>query len=318
MMKTLLASLCALPLVACVQQGSGKDIDAALPTSDQVSINLPANARAATSRVTAEQPHVLGQTADWYVATRNVTTTFNGGSGLVLTLIHTIVQYPVTTTSGKVSTWGPWSDALSPGEYKLDVTAVGDGTYTYQLSGRPKAQTGADFQVIVDGNADPRAGDLQGNGSFSLDFDVAKAVDPTSATTGHVDVNYDLAKKHIDLTLASTDASGAPLTGDYAYDEAADGGGQMVFDVTGNAGGGPANEMISLRSRWQNTGAGRADARIAGGDLGTLTATASECWDTSFAETFYIDAVSNGTTLAASAGAATSCVFSDADLPDAK
>jgi hypothetical protein len=321
MMKTLLASLCALPLVACVQQdASPKDIDKALPTSDQVSIKLKdsdtAAVRSATVR-SAPGEHVIGQLADWYVATRDVTRTFNGGSAWVLTLIHTIVQFPVTTVSGSTYTWGPWSGALDPAEYKLDVEAVGDGTYKYQLSGRSKTQANAQFEVVINGDADPRAGDLQGNGNFSIDFDAGRRVNPVDAgdAKGMVDVNYDLSKHHIDLTLSSTDASGAPLTGDYAYDDTTDGGGQMVFDLTGNAGGGPANETITLRSRWQASGAGRADARIAGGDLGALTATASECWDTSFLQTYYIDSVSNGTTLSASAGAETTCSFATADLP---
>ena len=33
-------------------------------------------------------------------------------------LIHAIVQYPVTSTNGNVYTWGPWSEALDPAEYR--------------------------------------------------------------------------------------------------------------------------------------------------------------------------------------------------------
>ncbi|HEY0194249.1 MAG TPA: hypothetical protein VGC42_24205 [Kofleriaceae bacterium] len=323
MMKTILASLCALPLVACVQQdASPKDIDKALPTADQVSIKLKdsdmAAVRSAGQRVTAGTEN-LGGLANWYVATRDVTRLFNGGSAWVLTLIHSIVQFPVTSTDGDTYTWGPWSDgALATTEYKLDVTAVGDGTYTYKLSGRLKAGT-AGFEVVVDGTADPRNGDLQGNGNFTLDLDAAKRVNPVDSANdkGKIDAHYDLSKKHLDLTIDSTDAAGAPVNADYAYDEAADGGGQMLFTIAGNAGGGPANEQIALRSRWQSTGAGRADARVAGGDLGSLTATASECWDTSFQQIYYIDSISSGGTLSASEGVEASCAFPAADLPAA-
>ncbi|HET9623963.1 MAG TPA: hypothetical protein VFP84_21475 [Kofleriaceae bacterium] len=329
-MKAVFASFLALPvalsLVACVQQDdSPKDLAKALPTPDQVAIKLPDTQRltdSRTSAVTATSPHVLGQIAPWYVATRDVSRTFNGGSAFVLGLVHAIVQFPVTSVDGNVFTWGPWSDgALAPAEYKLDVEAVGDGTYKYQLSGRSKVGTaaGGDFQVVIDGSADPRNGDAKGTGSFSIDFDASKRINPTdnSDAKGSVRANYDLAHKHLDLTLASTDAAGAPVTGDYAYDEAADGGGQMVFALSGNAGGGPANETISLRSRWESDGAGRADARIAGGDLGGLSATASECWDDHFLQVFYIDAISNGGTLSASEGQEAACAIADADLPDA-
>jgi hypothetical protein len=68
---------------------------------------------------------------------------------------------------------------------------------------------------------------------------------------------------------------------------------------------------VTLRSRWQATGAGRADARLAGGDLGQIEAIASECWDAMFQRVFYTDSVG----FAASEGAQTACVFATADLP---
>lgn len=321
MMKTLLASLCALPLIACVQQDDPpKNIAAALPTGDQVAIKLPeSTAKLATSRSAATvSPDALGQLSMWYVATLGVTKVFNGGSEAVLTLIHRIVEQPPTTVNGNTFTWGPGSQALDPADYKLDVIAVGDGTFTYQLSARSKIIPNASFEVVISGTADPRKGEDQGSGTFSLDFDASKRTDPTATGTGSIHASYDLAAKHLDLAIDSTDALGAPLKGDYTYDQAADGGGQMLFQINSNVDLlGPADETISLRSRWLPTGAGRADARIAGGDLGALTATASECWDTHFLQVFYIDAISNGGTLSASDGQASACAFTDADLPAA-
>jgi len=309
MMKSLLAATCALSLVACVQQdASPKDIDRALPTADQVSIKLR------DSAVQSLDQNVIGQLADWYVATRDVTRTFNGGSAWVLVLIHTIVQFPVTTVKDDTFTWGPWSDALDPAEYKLDVRAVGDGTYTYQLSGRSKLLAAAKFEVVIDGTADPRAGDLKGTGEFLIDFDAGKRVNPIESgdAKGSVDVHYDLAKRHLDLTIMSTDALGHPVAADYAYNQATDGGGDMVFDLSGNAGGGDKLETLTLRSRWLGNGAGRADARIAGGDLGATNATASECWDSTFKRVFFTaDVAIFGTT----EGAQTACAFATADLP---
>ena len=88
----------------------------------------------------------------------------------------------------------------------------------------------------------------------------------------------------------------------------------MIFEVTGNVGGGPALENLTVRSRWQRTGLGRADLRIAGGDAGA-GATASECWDTQFKETFYTD--SGG--FKPTAGDVSACgTFSTANLPPQK
>ena len=301
--KHLVAASCALGLVACIKQDEApSEIKRAIPTSDQVSIKLP--------ETTAKS---VGQLADWYVATRNVTRTFNGGTAWVLVLVHTIVQFPVTTVNGDLYTWGPWSGALDPAEYKLEVRAIPDGTYSYKFSGRSKTAANAQFEVLIDGTADPRPGELKGNGEFLLDFDAGKRVNPIDSgdAKGQVNVKYDLAAKHLDLTIMSTDDKGVPVSADYAYNESADGGGDMVFDVDGNAGGTAALEKVTLRSRWLANGSGRADLRLTGGDLGTNQATGSECWSTTFRRVFYADSVG----FAATEGDAAACAFATADMP---
>jgi len=309
MFKSLLAATTAtLSLVACVKQDEGApNVDQALPTATQVSIKLPETA----ARTVDNQ--VLGQLAPYYVTTLGVTTTFNGSTAWVLTLIHAIVQNPPTTIQGNVYTWGPGSGALDPADYKLVVTANADGTFAYQLSGRSKTQANAQFEVVIDGTADPRLGDAKGSGEFLVDFDAGRRVNPLGSgdAKGSVDVHYDLAKAHLDLTIMSTDAQGQPTAADYAYNAAADGGGDMTFDVSGNAGGTALLETLTLRSRWLGTGAGRTDARVTGGDLGSLQITASECWNTSFGRVFYQD--SNN--FAPTEGAESACAFATQDLP---
>ncbi len=299
---SLLAATAAMSLVACIKQDEPpSDLQRAIPTADQVKIKLPMSATRS-----------VGQLAGWYVATRNVTRTFNGGAGWVLVLIHTIIQFPVTSVSGDTYTWGPWSNALDPAEYKLDVRAVGDGTYEYRLSGRSKTVAGASFEVIIDGKADPRPGELAGNGNFLIDFDAGRRVNPIDSgdAKGQVDVRYDLAAKHLDLGIMSTNDAGEPVMADYAYNETISGGGDMTFNVDGNAGGTAAQEHITLRSRWQGNGTGRADARMAGGDL-NAGATASECWDGQFRRTYYTDSVN----FAPTEGNVSACAFGTADLP---
>lgn len=308
MFKSLLAATATLSLVACVKQDEGApDFNKSLPTSDQVSIKLP------ESSARTIDGQVLGQLAPYYVITRGVTQTFNGGVGWVLVLIHTIVQAPPTTVQGNVYTWGPGSGALDPADYKLVVTAKADGTFAYQLSGRSKTQPNAQFETVIDGTADPRLGDAKGSGEFMVDFDAGKRVNPVDSgdAKGSIDVHYDLAKAHLDLTIMSTDDQGHPTSADYAYNAAADGGGDMTFDVNANVGGTALLETLTLRSRWLGTGAGRTDARITGGDLGSVQVTASECWNTSFGRVFYQD--SNN--FAPTEGAQSACAFATQDLP---
>lgn len=311
MYKSLLAAATAtLSLVACVKQDDGTpNIDKSLPTADQVAIKVP---RSATSARTADG-QALGQLSPYYVITLGVTTTFNGGTGWVLALIHAIVQTPPTTIKDNVYTWGPGSNALDPADYKLVVTANDDGTFHYQLSARSKTQANAQFEVLIDGVANPTADEARGSGSFTVDFDAGKRVNPiqNGDAKGSMEVNYDLARAHIDLTLTSTDAQGQPAVADYAYNAAKDGGGDMTFDVSADVGGGPLLETLTLRSRWLGTGAGRTDARISGGNLAGLQVTASECWSTAFGRVYYQD--SNN--FAAPEGAEASCAFATQDLP---
>ena len=301
--RSLITAALATSLFACLPQHEApSDLQRAIPTADQVQIKLPGGAT-----------RQLGQLAEWYGATRNVTRTFNGGTAWVFVIVHTIIQFPVTTVDGNKYTWGPWSAALDPAEYKLDVLEVGDGTYEYQLSGRTKLERGSAFEIVLDGFADPRAGADRGHGSFVLDFDAGRRVNPIDAedARGKVTVAYDLAAKQLELAIDSVDDRGEPVLAEYAYTAAADGGGDMTFSVEGNAGGTAAIEQITLRSRWLGTGEGRADARVRGGDLGDTGATASECWDDTFRRVYYADSVN----LAPAEGTVDACAFATQDLP---
>ena len=307
MLKTALAATAFVSLVAtgCIKQDAPpEEIGRAIPTADQVAIKLPAQAR------------TLGAVADYYRVTRDVTRNLNGGSAWVLILIHTIVQYPVTSVSGNVYTWGPWSDTLDPAEYKLDVTANADGTFDYSLSGRAKTVANSTFEQIIDGHADPTPGELQGNGDFSIDFDASRRVNPIDAgdAKGQVLVTYDLAARHLDMHAMAPDANGNPASFDYGYNETLDHGGDMVFNANADIGGTTVAENFVIRSRWQSDGQGRGDARITGGDLGTQQAIASECWNNLFARVFYTDNVN----WQATEGSVSACAYGTADLPPAQ
>ena len=304
LLETVLTATCVASLAAtgCIKQDAPPDeIARAIPTAEQVRIKLPNSGK------------TLGDLANYYVVTRDVTRSLNGGTAWVLILVHTIVQYPVTEINGNTYTWGPWSDALDPAEYKLDVTANADGTYDYKLSGRSKTVAASQFEVVIDGFADPRAGDLKGSGDFSIDFDAGKRVNPVDSgdAKGKVTATYDLSARHLGLLAQAPDANGNPAMFEYAYNEALDGGGDMVFDVNADAGGTALAENVVIRSRWQADGAGRGDARIAGGDLGATQAIASECWNTLFRRVFYTDNVNFEPT----EGSAGDCAYTAADLP---
>ena len=305
MSRTLLPlSLAATLFAGCIQKENNLHPAAnAIPTSDQVAIHLP---DAAT--------RTIGQLAPWYVTTRDVTRTFNGGTAWVLVVVHAIVQLPPTSESGDTATWGPWDDgALDPAQYKLVVTSRADGSFDWELDGHAKSDTTGHFIAVITGNAVPSIPAGQGHGTFSIDFDNARIVNPVDNANnkGVIDLAYDLAARTLDMQIATTDASGTPVDAHYTYEESADRSGNMTFSFDTNAGGGPALEDAVIRSRWLSTGSGRADIRLSGGDLGSNKVTASDCWDASFLETYYTDSVNWQPT----AGDVNTCAFADQDLP---
>ena len=69
-------------------------------------------------------------------------------------------------------------------------------------------------------------------------------------------------------------------------------------------------EEATLRSRWQATGAGRADIRLRSGDL-PAEVTASECWNPMCRRVFDADSA----TWLPTEGNAADCAYADQDLP---
>jgi hypothetical protein len=49
---------------------------------------------------------------------------------------------------------------------------------------------------------------------------------------------------------------------------------------------GTAKETATIHSRWQETGAGRSDWKLSGGEVGATDVTTNECWDQNFNSTF--------------------------------
>lgn len=305
--NTMLTGLVFSTLLAtgCVAQNEApEDLVGAIPTAESVRINLPGNSarivEESNDGVSSMRNAVLGELAEYYVMTRKVTRDLNGGAGWVLTLVHAIVQHPPTTVDGNVYTWGPGSDALEPADYRLIVTHNDDGSYDWTLDGRSKLGADAIFESVVYGHAIPGAVPNRGEGSYTLDFDAAERVNPVdNEPIGLVTVEYDLAdadlgfstlKMTIDSREADENGVEQDVHFDYDYTEDVDGGGNFTFAIQGDLDeNNSMHEDALIRSRWLASGAGRADIRAQGGDLGDLVVEASECWASNFGRVFYVD-----------------------------
>ena len=305
------ALLAAALATGCIQQQDESiGIAEALPTADQIRIQLPES---------AAESYALGQIADYYVLTRGVTRTLNAGAAWVLVLVHTIVQFPATTVEDNVYTWGPWEgSALDPAIYRLVVTANDDGTFDWKLDGQSKTTPEDGFITVITGHAvpdeDPGVAPHHGAGEFTIDFDAGERVNPVDNTpdTGSVLVTYDLGARVVTMHAEGVDALGNPSSFDYHYQEGEDRSGDFQFAIDADMGSdGSASEQALIRSRWLADGQGRSDAMLSGGDLGDASVTATECWDDRFRRVYYADSAE----WMPAEGELSSCAHAESALP---
>ena len=285
-------------------------------------INLPESSGA--------QAAALGELAEAYLWTRDTTELFNTGAAWVLVVVHTVVtEIPPTETNGNTAVWGPHSEALDPAEWRLTVTELADGTYDWALDGRNKGTQDAPFLTIISGSATPGA-ENRGTGSFLMDFEAIRTVDPINDSDAHgtIEVSYDLENRdstqasldmHIDTYKLDPNGAQIPIVADYHYGENADGSGDFVFSFVGNIDDDTSEfEDARIRSRWAVDGAGRADVSATGGDLGTDTATFSQCWSNAtapqFASVFEDFEVNDG---GGAVGDEADCAFAAEEVPGA-
>ena len=86
------------------------------------------------------------------------------------------------------------------------------------------------------------------------------------------------------------DETGQRTRFSYFFHHVPDEGGVLEYATTSDflGGGDGLRETSATRVRWQHGGAGRADLRMSGGSLLGSEVAASECWDATFAQTWWL------------------------------
>jgi hypothetical protein len=284
------AAVVGLSLTGCGVD-AGEPFRKGFPKADTVKLNLPSNSAALTGDG-QRRDGLEGQTAEFYRVTRGVTVLVNGAGGAVLNLVEEIAKYPPTTVNQNVAVWGPHTEALSPNTYRFTVTRVADNQFEYLFEGKSKAEADSAFRTVLAGSH-VATGDQLGSGTFLLDWDqvktlpehgkeVGKAHYVYSKQTATADVSIDARFEKVmdDETQMLTDAN-------YKYRETPTMGGSFEFRQNKNfITPGAAIEVLTVKSRWVQAGAGRSDVRISGGDVVGGSATVSECWDNGFASRY--------------------------------
>jgi hypothetical protein len=285
----------------------------AVPQGDDVALRVPGGAAATgttTQGLRIQSPGAAtGPSSDakFYAFTRDLTRDVDRTTAGILGAVWALVSTPPTTLEDKRAVWGPGSSsALEPNEWRLVVTEVGAGEYTYAFEGRPKA--GGDFRGVLTGKGFAVSHPSHKAGSFEVDHEVYRALEPTAAKPqdeGRTKVTFDLAKAPATIAVELRPGAAKGWIDVQVAREPA-GAGRVDIRALTNVDGSASTQLedVTIASRWDASGAGRADVVMEKGDFASLSLKATECWSASFSRVYYEDTVGSE----AKIGDASACV----------
>jgi hypothetical protein len=302
----------AFALVGCGKT-DGSEFEGSTPTKDTVALVVPASTSTTATTgalsggaVTVKQGALMGETAKDYVVTATLAHVVNAATGAVLDLVKNVTNYPPTSVDGDTGVWGPYTDPLSANTYRLTVNKQAPQVFAWKLDGKGKTADESAFVTILSG-VHTRAVDAAGNptegfgsGNFVIDWDAADTLPQHDTNVGQMAFTYSrmspaaTATNNVTFTniLDNCDPKSCNTNGQvfdalYAYSATPGSGGDLQYGATENfVTTTAAKETMSIHSRWLETGAGRTDVQVTGGDVGTAVDTSSECWDSNFASVY--------------------------------
>jgi hypothetical protein len=297
----------------------------AVPEAESIALSGPdaasgssATASTGPSRRTLATGPAATQYAKWYGFTRQMRDGVNKITAGVLGGVWLVIHSEPSAVTADSATWGPWNDELNPATYRFRVTRVATDEYDYVLEGRPKSSSAdSDYQPVLTGHGFGRPSEKHGQGTFQIDLDEAKALDPfdNQDNSGTVTVDHELPRDFSDNlgALPRTITATVMPQGDahYRVESLANVDHTGTIHVTAHVDIDDSKqtklEDVVINSRWQASGAGRADIDISGGDIPESIAKvdAVECWGTDFTQSYYMDSAS----LAPTVGDASACVY---------
>ena len=259
----------ALPLIlAATACGRAQMFTSAVPTKDQIRMNVPAN----------NQALAAGDQSELYLATLGISTSVNGGVLWVFDVIDAIIHTPPTTLDEDQAVWGPSEPrGLERLAYRFTVNRVEEGHFTYKLEARLKENTEeSDFVIVFDGEAFPGEDD-RGTGTLNWHLGSRRnLVIADCDLIGEIHVEYDTTTepRMLDVVFegVADECNGEePTDSHYIYTEAEDASGSMDFAFRKNIHGveenKPQEEIFAVRSRWLATGQGRSDVQVSEGEV---------------------------------------------------
>jgi hypothetical protein len=321
----LAVALATTTLGACGKDG-GDEFRDGVPYHEDVTLvipakDAPAGALTAGDGTTAIHAGLLGERADLYTITRAITVVVNTGTAAVLTLVRTITEYPPSSIAHETAVWGPYTDPLSPNTWRLTVDRLAPGQFHYVLEAKAKVAADSAYLTILSGHhnlATPGAHrrahlPAYGSGDFVLDWDAAQMLPEHDKNVGKAAFAYSRVSptSEVDINVTFTqirdDETAMLIDATYGYVATPGAGGSFDFkQIKDTITTTPALETSTFHSRWLESGAGRSDVQIQGGDLGAAQATISECWSESFASVYMTNSYGDASKMW---GAETACAF---------
>jgi hypothetical protein len=298
----------------------------AVPQSQAIALSGPDANGSSTTAAAGPSRRTLGTGpstpyAKWYGFTREMRDGVNAITGAVLGSVWLVVQTTPTSVSADSATWGPWDDdQLSPARYRIRVTRVATDEYEYVFEGHSKTSTvDTGYRAVLTGHGYGKPHAKHGQGTFTIDLDVAKALDPYKHQndSGKVTVSHTLPHAFSEnfgalprTITAAVEPAGEPH---YTVESVAnvDHTGTIHVDAHVDIDDSKLTKLedVVIDSRWAASGAGRADIDIAGGDLPVSIpmVDAVECWGTDFMQSYYKDSEAFEPTQ----GDVNACVYAD-------
>jgi hypothetical protein len=253
---------------------------------DRIEINLKVDEAAAAKDATERE------WSEAYLFTARTTRDVNALIGGVLVTVAYVAGTTPASSSENHAEWGPFTDPLNPTETRLvvDYDPASD-TYAWTVDGKPKGEGDEAYLPVVVGEVDAGATHDDNSGRFTIDFATMSELDPNTRASGTFTSDYDLNPADVSATATFdgfVEDSSEEINAVYAYDQTYDGEGAMDLSWLADVDDSGVEEDWTVHSRWSWEGAGRSDAKIAGGDL-EGEATANECWNTSFEQVYRLE-----------------------------
>lgn len=307
--------LCAFTIISTFAAACGDDnsdaerlarFRSALPTTEQLSAPHPSDAGG----------NAVGDPALYPIVVLPAVIGINVGLGLMVGILRFVTSLPPTSydEDEKQYIWGPFDNNDGVGKVAVTVQEQDEGEdfrYFYAMFRVMEGATNDALTPVIFGGANPGAGD-HGSGVMVIDFEASRAFEDThdpghgmTMDAGRIaavfakgyedDVsNPGVGQNEAAFVLAifndflpKNDPGGTPVDLEYFFGGYNDviGGNRVAFldmDVDGVDTDVPAdgmNEDLDINMVFLNQGAGRSEASVTGGTLGTGLGTAVECWD---------------------------------------